>query len=138
MTDWEDLLSEYLHAPEQIEAALHGLSEAQLDLSPHPGEWSIRQIVHHVVDGDDLWALILKQALGEAPQELNLQWYWEHPQENWGDWWAYARREIAPPAGAAARQPGAHYPTAAPGPECPGAIHRCALAEWGTRANHRP
>ncbi|MEW5867870.1 MAG: DinB family protein [Chloroflexota bacterium] len=96
MADWDDLLSEYLHVPEQLEAALQGLSEVQLNLCPRPEEWSIRQIVHHIVDGDDLWALILKQALGEAPQELNLQWYWEYPQENWGSWWAYAQREIAP------------------------------------------
>lgn len=36
--------------PAQLEAALTGLSEEQLDAHPSPDEWSVRQIVHHLAD----------------------------------------------------------------------------------------
>lgn len=36
--------------PSQLEQAVAGLSDEQLDFRPAPGEWSVRQIVHHVAD----------------------------------------------------------------------------------------
>lgn len=37
-------------APERFRAAVHGLDDAQLDTPYRPGGWTIRQVVHHVVD----------------------------------------------------------------------------------------
>ncbi|MCC6725742.1 MAG: putative metal-dependent hydrolase [Saprospiraceae bacterium] len=36
--------------PQQLEAALAGISEAQLDTPYRPDGWTIRQVVHHLAD----------------------------------------------------------------------------------------
>jgi catechol 2,3-dioxygenase-like lactoylglutathione lyase family enzyme len=46
----EQMLALFRSAPDRLEAALAGLTEAQLDLTRAPGKWSIRQIVHHITD----------------------------------------------------------------------------------------
>lgn len=46
----EEALALFRSAPDRLEAALSGLTEAQLDLARAPGKWSIRQIVHHMTD----------------------------------------------------------------------------------------
>ncbi|MEX2182201.1 MAG: DinB family protein [Gemmatimonadaceae bacterium] len=33
-----------------LRAAVHGLSDAQLDTPHRPGGWTVRQLVHHVAD----------------------------------------------------------------------------------------
>jgi len=48
-TSHEVLLKKYLQLPERLEAAIAGLERIDLDLR---GEgWSIRQYVHHTVEG---------------------------------------------------------------------------------------
>jgi DinB family protein len=44
------LIHDIEHAPAALRAAVHGLSEAQLDTPYRPGGWTIRQVVHHVPD----------------------------------------------------------------------------------------
>jgi hypothetical protein len=90
----EELLSLYADGPAMLEAALAGLSESGLDQAKVPGEWTIRQIVHHVVDGDDIWKPCLKAALGNSDGLFSLQWYWEKPQTEWAQHWRYASRGI--------------------------------------------
>jgi uncharacterized damage-inducible protein DinB len=36
--------------PTALRAAVHGLSDAQLDTPYRPGGWTVRQLVHHVAD----------------------------------------------------------------------------------------
>ena len=58
---------------ERLEAAVSSLSGEELDYSPGPAEWTIRQIVHHLVDGSIIWAMIFNRALamsGEAIHSL--------------------------------------------------------------------
>ena len=52
ITDSKDLeiLTNYNSAPNLLIEVLSGLSESELDLCRAPGKWSIRQIVHHIVD----------------------------------------------------------------------------------------
>ena len=40
------------------------MSDAQLDYSGRPGEWTIRQIVHHLVDGTLIWSVFFNRAIG--------------------------------------------------------------------------
>ena len=56
----------------------------------------IRQLVHHVVDGDDIWKLCIKAALGNSEGVFSLQWYWEVEQDTWVERWDYAGRAIEP------------------------------------------
>lgn len=92
----EAALSRYREGPALLEQAVAKLQEADLDARPSNGGWSIRQIVHHVVDGDDLWKLCVKMAIGNEQTEFTLGWYQSLTQETWADRWAYSKRPIAP------------------------------------------
>jgi hypothetical protein len=88
------LLKRYLQLPGRLEAAIAGLDEASLDLK---GEgWSIRQYVHHTVEGELMWQLFLRAILGNDGMEIPIQWYFCQSQDNWADCWASDRRAIQP------------------------------------------
>jgi uncharacterized damage-inducible protein DinB len=88
------LLSRYLQGPAVLEQAVADLTDVDLDAPPLQGGWTIRQIVHHVVDGDDLWMTCVKAALGNEEGEFTLAWYWTLPQDAWADRWGYAHRSL--------------------------------------------
>ena len=71
----EEMLERYGAACDELDAALAGLGEGELDLARGPGEWSIRQIVHHIADGDDLWGMALKAALAASGCAYEQDWY---------------------------------------------------------------
>ena len=50
MQDRPALLVEYYEATSNIEQVLGELSESQLDVRESAGDWSVRQIVHHLAD----------------------------------------------------------------------------------------
>jgi hypothetical protein len=92
--DQESVLARFMAGPALLERALAGVQDAELDASSSQGGWTIRQIVHHIVDGDDLWRLGIKVALGNEQAEFSLDWYRTQPQEVWADTWAYATRSL--------------------------------------------
>jgi len=94
--DHGDILAGYAAGPDRLEAALAGLSEADLDLALGDDSWSIRQIVHHIADGDDLWKEFVKRAAGNPGGEFSLAWYWQIGQDEWARRWAYRERAIEP------------------------------------------
>jgi hypothetical protein len=94
--DPDALLARYADGPVQLEAALAGLGEADLDVAQTAGTWTIRQIVHHITDGDDLWKTCIKIALGNSSGLFSLRWYWDMPQDVWVERWDYAGRAIEP------------------------------------------
>ena len=51
--------------PDELEAAVAGLTDAQLAFRPAPREWSVRQIVHHLADSHANAFIRLKLALTE-------------------------------------------------------------------------
>jgi len=89
-------LAQYADGPAQLEAALIGLTESDLNLAQTTDTWTIRQIVHHIVDGDDIWKTCIKAALGNSEGLFSLQWYWDRPQTEWAETWRYANRRIEP------------------------------------------
>lgn len=95
-TSPEVILNLYADGPAKLEAALAGLSEPDLNLALTSDSWTIRQIVHHIVDGDDLWKTCIKAAIGNSEGSFTLQWYWDKPQTEWAENWGYARRSIEP------------------------------------------
>lgn len=50
--DRAELISRYRAGVGEVEAALEGASEAELDAVPAEGEWSARMIVHHLADSE--------------------------------------------------------------------------------------
>jgi hypothetical protein len=94
--DPDAILARYADGPAQLEAAVTDLAEAELDLAQSADTWTIRQLVHHVVDGDDIWKVCIKAALGNSQGVFSLQWYWDIPQDTWVERWDYAGRAIEP------------------------------------------
>jgi catechol 2,3-dioxygenase-like lactoylglutathione lyase family enzyme len=90
----EELLECYARGVEALDAALAGLSEAELDLAKAPGEWTIRQIVHHIADADDLWTMAIKAALTSDGCEYRHSWY--SPDNVCAQTLDYAGRAIKP------------------------------------------
>ena len=90
----KNILADYAEGPILLEEALHGLSVADLDQSPPDDGWTIRQIVHHLSDGDDIWKSFIKQAVGNPGGEFILEWYWRIPQVEWAARWNYGSRSI--------------------------------------------
>ena len=90
------ILTQYADGPAQLESVLSGLTESALNLSLTPDAWTVRQIVHHIVDGDDIWKTCIKAALGNAEGMFSLQWYWDKSQTEWAENWKYSSRPIDP------------------------------------------
>jgi uncharacterized damage-inducible protein DinB len=93
-TNKNSVIARYIEGPILLERALTGLKETDLDTAPSKGGWTIRQIVHHIADGDDIWKMGIKQALGNDKSEFSLDWYRALPQNTWANRWAYAKRPI--------------------------------------------
>jgi hypothetical protein len=68
-----ETLALYISGPDRLQAVLAGLSEMELDSCCAPGEWTIRKIVHHLADGDDIWSMCIKVALGAPGSSLLLR-----------------------------------------------------------------
>jgi uncharacterized damage-inducible protein DinB len=92
--DQSTILQQYADGPDLLESAITGLGDSELDAIRPQGGWSIRQIVHHIVDGDDVWKWCIKAALGNDGGEFSIAWYWVQPQEVWADRWAYSTRSV--------------------------------------------
>ena len=92
--DRHGALSKYREGPTLLEEAVSGLQDAELDARPPGGGWSIRQIVHHIADGDDIWKMGIKMAIGNEQAEFDLGWYSSQTQDTWADRWAYSQRSI--------------------------------------------
>jgi hypothetical protein len=92
--DREAALSRYREGPTLLERTLVGVHSSNLDFVPLGGGWTIRQIVHHIVDGDDIWKLCIKMAIGNEQAEFDLSWYQALTQRTWADRWAYGHRSI--------------------------------------------
>ncbi|PKN92255.1 MAG: hypothetical protein CVU44_14025 [Chloroflexi bacterium HGW-Chloroflexi-6] len=91
----QTLLEHYLQMPDQLEAALAGLSEADFDLTKGEG-WSIRQVAHHIANGQMMFSLCVKAILGFEDVELPFGWYMGLTQDAWADIWAFDRRPLNP------------------------------------------
>lgn len=89
-------LGQYAAGADLLEAALNGLTETDLDLALEPESWTIRQIVHHIADGNELWKYCIKAALVNPKVLFSLHWYWDRPQVDWAINWAYGSLPIAP------------------------------------------
>jgi hypothetical protein len=91
----QQILNRYSAGPDLLQAALKGLDGEQLDMTLSPESWSIRQLVHHIADGDYLWKEFLLRAAGEPEREFSLEWYWSLPQDEWVKRWSYTEREVS-------------------------------------------
>ncbi len=116
-----ELIERYREGPGELERAVAGLTEAQLDHRPGPGEWTPREVVHHCADSETMSAIRLRKLLAEdAPL---IQGY---DEEEWARRLHYGDRPIGPSLAAvrAARETSAAI------------LERLADADWGRQGRH--
>ncbi len=63
-------VDEYARGGTALQAAIRGLSAADLDALPVPGTWSIRQIVLHLMDSDLIGSDRMKRIIAEENPTL--------------------------------------------------------------------
>jgi uncharacterized damage-inducible protein DinB len=87
-----ELLSLYEGGAERLEALLAGLPENGLDEPLGPAEWTIRQILHHIVDTEEAFGLCLKIAIGSPGSNFNCGWY--PGNDEWEAKMEYSNRDV--------------------------------------------
>jgi hypothetical protein len=115
------LVARYAAGADAFEAALADVTDAELDAHPFAGEWSVREIAHHLGDGELNSAIRLRRLIAE--DEPVLQGY---------DEMAYSRR--------------LHYDARPIGPSLAAMraarastieiLHRLTDAEWARTGTH--
>lgn len=64
------LIDRYKGGYGEVVAALEGITEQELDRAPDPGEWTPRQIVHHLADSEMTAAIRFRRLLAEESPEI--------------------------------------------------------------------
>jgi catechol 2,3-dioxygenase-like lactoylglutathione lyase family enzyme len=83
----------YARGGKDVEAAVVGLAEADLNLTRGPNEWSIRQIIHHLAETDSMFFMAFKSALAQSGSLFIRNPY---DQDHWVEALAYTERAIEP------------------------------------------
>lgn len=60
-----ELIARYRAGPAEVESALVGITEAELDRRPAPDTWTPREIAHHLADSEMTSAIRLRRLLAE-------------------------------------------------------------------------
>ncbi len=89
----EEILRQYAAGPDRLERALRGLSEPDLDMALEEGKWTIRQLIHHVVDADALAKTMVIAALGNSGCTYDQRWY--DTRNTFAETLDYANRPVA-------------------------------------------
>ena len=88
----EKILENFKSGAEKLGEVIKDLNEEQLDLSLGPGKWSIRQVVHHLVDDGDGVSIEIKMALVLGNARIHIE---GHPgNEIWSDKLDFDKRDI--------------------------------------------
>jgi hypothetical protein len=71
----EETLKRYRSIPARLDAAIAGLLRSGVDIAAEDGKWTIRQLVHHIVDSDALTMTIITAAVGNSTCTYDQRWY---------------------------------------------------------------
>jgi len=75
-----EVIKQLAEAPAKLREAVSGLSDKQLDTPYREGGWTLRQLVHHLADGDMNWYIRVKLALTEDGPAIK-----PFDQEKWAE-----------------------------------------------------
>ena len=92
--DPAEALEAWLSIPARIEAALDGLTEADLDLRGGEAQWSIRETVHHLVEANLVASNIIIAGLGKSGCVYDWSWLW--PNTSWNQRLGYSTAPVRP------------------------------------------
>ncbi|RPI34580.1 MAG: DinB family protein [Chloroflexota bacterium] len=90
----EEILHLFTSSAEQLEELVSDLPDTELDQRTAPGEWSIRQIVHHVADDGDVFSMCIKKALATPGVAVRFEGF--PGNEPWAEGMRFNSRSIAP------------------------------------------
>ena len=90
MSELPELLERFRRGAELVAAAATGAAGAELDYSPGPGKWSVRQILCHVADAEIVGAARFRRLIAEDDPALVA-----YDQDAWARNLDYGRRRIA-------------------------------------------
>jgi hypothetical protein len=85
-------LADFVGIADELVTLVGALSDAELDLSRSPGQWSIRQIVHHLAEDGDVWSMCIKKALATPGASVRFEGF--PGNEAWADALDYGERDI--------------------------------------------
>ena len=85
-------LSVFTAEADRFETAVARLTKRELDYSAANGDWTIRQIVHHLVDGNNLWLFFLNRAIATPGTTMRLEGF--PGNEAWAEGLAFHKRPI--------------------------------------------
>jgi hypothetical protein len=77
---------------ERLEKLVDGLTDKELDSSEAPGEWTIRQIIHHIAEDGDAWSMNFKKAIAIPGAHVRFEGF--PGNEAWADALAFDRRSV--------------------------------------------
>jgi len=85
-------LEKFVSGAYKLDKLVGFLTEEQLDLSLSAGEWTIRQIIHHLAEDGEFWSMMIKRAIA-TPDVLIVPC--EFPgNEPWANALAFSKRPI--------------------------------------------
>jgi DinB family protein len=67
----ETLLARFATGAADVEDALAGISAAELDRRPPSGEWTAREITHHLADSEAMAYIRLRRLIAEDDPEIS-------------------------------------------------------------------
>lgn len=70
-TSREALLARFATGAADVEDALAGISAAELDRRPPSGEWTAREITHHLADSEAMAYIRLRRLIAEDDPEIS-------------------------------------------------------------------
>lgn len=88
----KETLTQFVSGAYQLDKLVGFLTEEQLDHFLSPGEWTIRQIIHHVAEDGNAWAMPIQKAL-VIPGTL-ISFGESVENEIWADALAFSKRPI--------------------------------------------
>lgn len=88
MPEISELLERYRRGAELVAVAMTGAAGSELDFSPAPDQWSIRQIIAHLSDAELVGAMRFRKVIAEDNPALEA-----FDQEAWARNLDYSRRK---------------------------------------------
>lgn len=88
MSNLAETLERFRRSPELLAVVLTGVYGEEIDFTPAPGKWSVRQIVAHLADAELVAAQWFRQMIAEDEPRLT-----EFDQDAWANNLDYARRQ---------------------------------------------
>ena len=90
----KNIIENFIRSLDDFDAALKNVPEESLDWAEHEGEWTVRQVVHHVAEDCNVYALIIERALATPGSKVV---FGEFPgNDTWADRLGFGERPIEP------------------------------------------